>query len=278
MSRRSWLAEQSRPCLALLVSLVAMPGSDHDTRPTGEAASPSRRRLFRQIALVPIAVAGGAALQSGVAQTPPTTAPNSQGRQAATGAAYRPVFFTADEWSFLEAACERLIPHDEHGPGALESGVPEFLDRHMQTPYAAGDIWYMQGPYLEAPSTFGYQGRLPLRDILRVGMANTDRHCRDTFGGKPFARLEPADQIATLTNLESGKIKLADISATLFFGYLLSETRNGYFADPSHGGNRDMGAWKMIGYPGVRADYLDWVTVRDRPYPIPPVDMSGRRG
>jgi len=54
--------------------------------------------------------------------------------------------------------------------------------------------------------------------------------------------------------------------------------RNGYFADPSHGGNKNMGAWKMIGYPGMRADYMDWVTVRDKPYPLPPVDLAGRRG
>lgn len=241
--------------------------------------SPSRRRLFKRIALLPVAVAGTSVLRPGVAQTPPTTAPVSQGRQRETGAAYRPVFFDGDEWRFLEAACERLIPRDEHGPGAVESGVPEFIDRHMQTPYAAGDIWYMQGPYrLDAPSTFGYQGRLALRDILRVGIAGTNRHCRAGFGDRAFAQLGAPDQDATLTALETGKVGLDGISATLFFGYLLSETRNGYFADPSHGGNRDMRGWKMIGYPGVRADYLDWVTVRDRPYPIGPVDMAGRRG
>jgi gluconate 2-dehydrogenase gamma chain len=34
----------------------------------------------------------------------------------------------------------------------------------------------------------------------------------------------------------------------------------------------------MIGYPGVRADYTNWVEVRDRAYPIPPVDLAGKRG
>jgi gluconate 2-dehydrogenase gamma chain len=34
----------------------------------------------------------------------------------------------------------------------------------------------------------------------------------------------------------------------------------------------------MIGYPGMRADYTDWVAVRDQPYPLPPVDLSGQRG
>jgi gluconate 2-dehydrogenase gamma chain len=51
----------------------------------------------------------------------------------------------------------------------------------------------------------------------------------------------------------------------------------GYFCDPRHGGNKNMAAWKMIGYPGARADYADWVEVRNRPYPLPPVDLAGKR-
>ena len=35
--------------------------------------------------------------------------------------------------------------------------------------------------------------------------------------------------------------------------------QKGFFADPIYGGNRDMVAWKMIGFPGARYDYLDWV-------------------
>ena len=38
-----------------------------------------------------------------------------------------------------------------------------------------------------------------------------------------------------------------------------------------------MAGWKAIDYPGVRADYLDWVGVRDKRYPLPPVDLAGRR-
>ncbi|MEJ0068963.1 MAG: gluconate 2-dehydrogenase subunit 3 family protein [Pseudomonadota bacterium] len=33
----------------------------------------------------------------------------------------------------------------------------------------------------------------------------------------------------------------------------------GFFADPIYGGNRDMVGWKMIGFPGARYDYGDWV-------------------
>lgn len=51
----------------------------------------------------------------------------------------------------------------------------------------------------------------------------------------------------------------------------------GYFGDPMYGGNKDMAAWKMIGYPGVRADYLEWVG-EAKPYPYGPVSIYGERG
>lgn len=235
------------------------------------SASPSRRRFFQALTLVPVV----AAL--------PACQPSAQEKNAAAGAgkdnaAYVPGFFNEAEWAFVLAACDRLIPADDIGPGAVESGVPEFLDRHMQTPYASGDIWYMQGPFLEAPSEFGYQGRLALRDILKVGIASMDAHCRKAFDGKTFAALDVEQQETLLSQAEGGKLGLQDIADKVFFSNFLNEVKNGYFADPKHGGNKDMGAWKMIGYPGMRADYIDWISVRDKPYPLGPVDLAGRRG
>jgi len=241
--------------------------------------SPGRRDFLRKsLTLIPVVTLASTGLSSGAfAQTP---ASDSQAGAPAPAKVddYKPTFFTPQEWAFLIAACDRLIPSDQVGPGAVELGVPEFLDRHMQTPYANGGIWYMQGPFIEAAPEFGYQGRLTLRETLRVGIKAVDASCRKTFDGKTFAQLSTAQQEDLLKNAESGKLALEDISSKLFFSNLLNEVRNGYFADPSHGGNKNMGAWKMIGYPGMRADYMDWVTVRDKPYPLPPVDLAGRRG
>jgi gluconate 2-dehydrogenase gamma chain len=232
--------------------------------------SRSRRRLVQSLSFIPVA----ATLGSGNGLT------GSGGSTAADAAekSYEPRFFTAAEWAFVVAVCDRLIPADEIGPGAVELGVPEFLDRHMQTPYASGAIWYMQGPFLEAAPEFGYQGRLPLREILRVGIAEMNAHCSNAFAGKAFAQLTVADQEGLLEAAQAGALKFDNISTTLFFAYLLGEVRNGYFADPAYGGNKGMGSWKMIGYPGARADFMDWVTVRDKPYPLPPVDLAGKRG
>jgi gluconate 2-dehydrogenase gamma chain len=51
----------------------------------------------------------------------------------------------------------------------------------------------------------------------------------------------------------------------------------GYFGDPMYGGNKDMAGWKMIGYPSVRADYLEWVG-EAKPYPCGPASIYGERG
>lgn len=243
--------------------------------------SPARRDFLRKsLTLIPVVTLASAGVPASTfAQTPASdAAAKQQAAPVAAAGGYQPTFFTAEEWAFLIAACDRLIPSDHVGPGAVELGVPEFLDRHMQTPYANGAIWYMQGPFLEAAPEFGYQGRLNLREILRIGIKAFDGHCRQAFAGKVFAELSHAQQEDLLKAAEGGKLALEDISSKLFFGSLLAEVRNGYFADPSHGGNKNMGAWKMIGYPGMRADYMDWVTVRDKPYPLPPVDLAGRRG
>ena len=49
------------------------------------------------------------------------------------------LFFNADEVLFIEAACERLIPADELGPGALGAGVPNYLDKQLGGAWGAGD-------------------------------------------------------------------------------------------------------------------------------------------
>ncbi|WP_434606302.1 gluconate 2-dehydrogenase subunit 3 family protein [Pseudomonas sp. D2-30] len=246
--------------------------SDNDT-------SPGRRDFLRKsLTLIPVVTLASAGLPTAAFARTPVSDARSGAQPAGETDHYKPTFFTPEEWAFLIAACDRLIPSDQVGPGAVELGVPEFLDRHMHTPYANGGIWYMQGPFIEAAPEFGYQGRLTLRETLRVGIKAFDASCRKSFSGKTFAQLTTAQQEELLKSAESGKLALEDISSKLFFTNLLNEVRNGYFADPSYGGNKNMGAWKMIGYPGMRADYMDWVTVRDKPYPLPPVDLAGRRG
>ena len=65
-------------------------------------------------------------------------------------------------------------------------------------------------------------------------------------------------------------------NAKAFFALLLQNTLEGYFADPIYGGNRDMAAWRMIGFPGAHYDFRPYVSRFGEPYALPPVGISGR--
>jgi len=239
--------------------------------------SHSRRDfLLKSLTLIP-AVSVGGAITSGIAGTGSAQAAETSTAAPAAQTPYSPVFFKPDEWSFVKAACARLIPADEMGPGALEAGVPEFLDRHLQTPYANGSVWYTQGPFVEAGPEFGYQGRKTLSEIIRSGIRGVIGWTQSNKN-QTFDALTHSEQEEILVALEKGKIHLEEMDAKTFFDYFLGEVRNGFFADPSYGGNKGMVGWKLIGFPGMRADYIDFITVRDKPYPLGPVDLVGNRG
>src|SRR5579871_2862076 len=89
---------------------------------------------------------------------------------------FAPSFFSPDEWRFINAAVARLIPSDGNGPGGIETGVPEFIDRQMEAPYGHGAYFYMQGPFHpDAAPTLGYQLQYAPREIYRVGIADADK-------------------------------------------------------------------------------------------------------
>ncbi|MBK5273744.1 MAG: gluconate 2-dehydrogenase subunit 3 family protein [Desulfuromonadales bacterium] len=227
--------------------------------------SSSRRDFLRtMIALVPsLSIAACAPLS--VVKTP-------------LSQAYSPRYFTREEWTFLHAACGRLIPADENGPGAVELGVPEFIDREMDGAFGHAANWYMQGPFASALPEFGYQSPLTPRAVYRAGIAALDAHCRRTFGNNSFSELPAATQDSLLTELEKGALDFENVSGTAFFGFLLQNTKEGYLADPIHGGNKNMGSWKMIGFPGARSDFLDWVDKHGVRYPLSPVSVAGKKG
>jgi gluconate 2-dehydrogenase gamma chain len=198
--------------------------------------------------------------------------------EAATSAAnYVPAFFNPAEWRFINAAVGRLIPSDNPGPGGVETGVPEFIDRQMEAPYGHGAYFYMQGPFQpDAPATLGYQLRYTPRELYRSGIAAADKACL-VATGKVFADLVSPEQDLFLGSLERNEAQLSGPPAGAFFSQLLENTREGYFADPLYGGNRGMAAWKWIGFPGARADFTDWIDQAGQSYPYGPVAISGAR-
>lgn len=237
------------------------------------------------MAVVPALALGGAALNAAEAlsaantagTTGTTGATGGQAKEVQPAAGYRPAFFNPEEFAFIRAAVSRLIPKDNLGPGALEAGAPEYIDRQMQTPYGVAANWYMQGPFRpDADPTLGYQLPLKPQEIYRLGIAEANAFARKQHNA-PFSELSAAQQDELLGLMESGKANFDKLPARVFFATLLQNTREGFFCDPVHGGNKGLVGWSLIGFPGARADYMDWVE-RGEKYPFPSVSISGERG
>jgi gluconate 2-dehydrogenase gamma chain len=188
---------------------------------------------------------------------------------------YTPTYFRPAEWEFLKAAVARLIPTEGAGPGAIEAGVPEFIDRQMELPYGHGACFYLEGPFHpDSPTTLGYQLRYAPREIYRLGIEDANATARKTHGSD-FARLDSPRQDQFLQEMEKGVLQFPTLPAQELFTQLLENTREGYFSDPIHGGNRGMVAWRWIGFPGARADFTDWIDQAGTEYPYGPVSIGG---
>ncbi len=234
-----------------------------------EREMPSRRRfLQRSLSLIPLAAAGS----SLVSFSSPAAQSGSQG----VSADYVPVFFNNDEWRFILAATDRLIPTDDNGPGAVSEGVPVFIDKQMELPYGHGHLWYMQAPFASAEPELGYQSSLVPRETYRRGIKAINGWCQ-AHHQKVFADLTHAQQEEILSQLETGKLTFEEVPGTLFFTQLLENTKEGWLADPLHGGNQTLASWKLIGFPGARADYQQVMESPNQPYPLGPVSISGKR-
>jgi gluconate 2-dehydrogenase gamma chain len=239
----------------LLAGVVVAVGSADAAVHDGELGAPQQT------------IRGDTPWQEGAADSPPE----------ATGSGY--VFFKDAEVAFIQAVVARLIPNDPVGPGAVEAGVPYFLDRQLAGPFGRGDHFYLDGPWKKGAPEQGYQLRFAPAQLYRAGIAAIDKYVATQLGMRSFALLATSEQDQLLRHLEAGSIELEDgVDAKAFFAMILQNTKEGYFSDPIYGGNRDMGAWKMIGFPGAHYDYSEWVSRHGERVPYPPVGFKGRPG
>jgi gluconate 2-dehydrogenase gamma chain len=195
------------------------------------------------------------------------------------------VAFVPYQITLLRAACSRLIPTDDSGPGAEEAGVVYFIDREVGSHKYYRGRRYTQGPFLAGEATQGDQSLLTMQDRFRIGLESMDAYAKATYNGTGFADLTTDQQDQVLTDMQSGKVDAfgsisidsdpltpmatggqPGISAAAFFSLLLSYTQAGYFADPVHGGNRDMVGWKLIGFPGAHLSWADQIENYNQPF------------
>ena len=182
-------------------------------------------------------------------------------------------YFTEPEATFIEAAVERLIPTDEHGPGARSAGVAFFIDQQLVGAFGTAAKMYRNGPWAQGTPMQGYQLRQTPAELYRQGIAATQAYCHKTYQSG-FAALTAAQQDDVLKGLDGGTIKFDDVPAKAFFEMLLQNTIEGFFSDPLYGGNRDKAGWKLVGFPGVAAFYANKITDYNKPYTVPPVSIA----
>ena len=159
----------------------------------------SRRSVIASAALVPVAA---------------LTSPAQQGA------------LTPAQLRTLEAFIDRLIPRDENGPGAVDAGAQNYIDRQL-----AG--------YLRSE-----------KDTFLAGLEAVDAYARRTQGA-PLAELsaEKRDQILTAIDTNTAEGLPA---GRAFFDRTRRLTLEGMFGDPYYGGNKNFAGWDLIKYPGPR--------------------------
>ena len=242
-------------------------------RPTQKFA---RRHLLSSVAALAVAPwaiadaktygdAGGLPWRSFAAEPPPLVTPGPW------------VFFTPEEGALIEAMVDRLIPPDPETPGGKDCGCAVFIDRQLAGGYGRSEGLYMRPPFQTGTPEQGLQSPLTPAELYRRALADVAEHCRAAYAGKQFGDLPVQEQDALLAQMEKGAIRIQGSSSAPFFEQLLQNTREGFFADPVYGGNRDMAAWRMIGFPGARYDFRDWVERYNERYPYPPVSIGGRK-
>jgi gluconate 2-dehydrogenase gamma chain len=184
------------------------------------------------------------------------------------------LFFNADEAAFVTAAVDALIPADDVGPGGVESGVVHYIDRQLAGAFGSGARMYQGGPWAEGTPQQGYQLGLTPAQLYRVAMRDADAVLK-AANGVTFTQLDPAARSQFLAALQTGATSLRQVPGKAFVDMLLANAVEGYFADPAYGGNRDMAAWKMIGFPGTRGAYSDEIVAyRNKAFPAQPTSLA----
>jgi gluconate 2-dehydrogenase gamma chain len=132
--------------------------------------------------------------------------------------------FGPEQRKALAAAADRLLP------GAVEAGVPEYLE-----------YWLEHRSF----------------QLVRRYILHGVRHLDEAAGkrtGKPFADSTGEEQDAILEDFAAGNFKAGKFDGSLFFRQLMELTLEGYLSDPRYGGNRDRVGWRLIGIPdGLRS-------------------------
>lgn len=186
-------------------------------------------------------------------------------------------YFTADEAAMVEAISDRFIPADDLSIGGKEAGCAVFIDAQLAGPYGQGTYLYLTGPLKQGLPQAGPQFNQNPAQRWRAGLAAFDKFVKSQPGGKRFVDLTPAQQDNWLKQLEAASLNIPDLNQKQFFSLMLQNVREGFFADPIYGGNKDMAGWKMIGFPGAQYDFRDVMNNPGQKVEIKPISLIRKK-
>lgn len=217
----------------------------------------------------------GTAVATGLNQAEPAAAQAQAPAAAAAAPQPEPLLaLNETEHAFVVAAVDTLIPADELSPSGSDCGIATFIDRQLASAWGGGAKMYRAGPFRKGKPEQGYQLALTPAEFFSAGIAAANAWSRKTYG-RDFDRLSANARAEALKAMQEGKADFADFSSRAFFARLLAMTMEGFFADPIYGGNRNKAGWRMVGYPGLPATYVNlYREYRDKPYVVEPRSIA----
>ena len=93
-------------------------------------------------------------------------------------------FFTAREAKVIVAACERIFPADESGPGATQAGAMVYIDRQLAGPYGTDKYRYTKPPFVKSLPGARLPGQGQSARDLSCGYPQTGRGLRGAGWGE----------------------------------------------------------------------------------------------
>jgi len=193
----------------------------------------TRRDALWMLAGVPLVAAG---LTPGAV----TRVVEQAGAAVASPGAFVPRFFTAHEYATARILAELVIPRDGRSGGALDAGVPEFMDFILYENHA-------------------------MQPQFRGGLAWLDREAQDRFS-REFAQLADRDRRAILDDIAwPARVRPEHAQGAAFFSAFRDLTASGFFSseigvrDLRYQGNAMVQEWRgcppeALAKLGVRYD------------------------
>jgi gluconate 2-dehydrogenase gamma chain len=175
---------------------------------------------------------------------PMELASESKAAEASPAAAAGDSFqsFTPAEAETMCAIVERIIPKDENGPGAIEAGVPRYIDRLLRSDHNT----YHAPINPDQILTEAYAG----------GLKAVDAYAQQTHGA-PFASLSPELQDSILHEMQANHASGFTPDSRTFFNLIRAHAVEGMFGDPYYGGNINFVGWDLISYPGIKLAFTE---------------------